>query len=260
MRVKDTKHIIIGVILLFFMIGNGLAQVTYNFHKGGGIWRHYYVNANAGANLFFGDVSNYNGDPFNKLVKESSFAYSATAGKWITEWLAAQATFNMGQLRGANNALDAEFKNHYYYYTGEFIVNLNQLVYPLDKQTDFYLQAKLGFGLIRFNSELTSLTSKKPLHIIGENSAFGERVTEWIVPIGIGGVYNIDEHYSILFDLLYQYVNSDKLDTRVEESINNMNQLDSFFLLSVGIKYTFNLKKLRGYNHGSNSRSLRWTR
>lgn len=257
MRIKDRKHIIIGIVLFLFMTSNGLAQISYDFHKGGGFWRHYYVNANIGGNLFYGDVSNYNGDPFNKLVKESHWGYSITAGKWITPWLGGQATFNGGRLRGANSGCDCEFVNHFYQYTADAVINLNQLIYPLDKQTDFYFQARIGYGLIRFNSVLTNSTTHDTIHVVGKLSNFGERVTEWVVPLGLSGVFNIDKHYSVSVDFVYNYTNTDKLDTKVLDGVDDRN-LDAYIFLSFGVKYTFNIKKMKGYNHGSSSRSLRW--
>lgn len=259
MRTKDTKHTIIGVILFLFMISHGFAQISYDFHKGGGVLRHYYVNANIGDNLFYGDISDYNGDPFNKILKESSFGYSITAGKWLTGWLGGQLTFSGGQLRGSNNGCNCEFKNDFYQYTADAIVNLNQLVYPLDRQTYFFLQARIGYGMIRFNSVLTNSSTQDTIHSIGKHSAFGERITEWVVPIGLSGVFAIDEHYSVSVDFVYNYTNTDKLDTQVLESENERNR-DSYILISFGVKYTFDIKKMRGYNNGSNSRSLKWVR
>lgn len=259
MQIKERKHILIAVILFLFMTSSGLAQISYDFHKGGWLMRHYYVEANVGANLFNGDISNYSGDPFNKLIKEASFGYSLTAGKWATPWLGGQFTFTGGQLRGADDGCDCEFKNNYTQYTGQAIFNLTQLFYPLDRQSDFYFLARLGYGLINFNSVLTNSSTKDTIHIIGKHSSRGETITEWVIPIGLSGVFNFDEHYSLSIDFMYNYTNTDKLDTRVYEGESG-SKLDSYVFLGIGVKYTFNLKKQKGYNSGSTSRGVRWVR
>lgn len=259
MQIKDRKHILIAVILFLFMTSSGLAQISYDFHKGGWLMRHYYVEANLGVNLFYGDISDYNGDPFNKLIKEAGIGYSLTAGKWATPWLGGQFTFTHGQLRGVNEGCDCEFKNNYLQYTGQALINLTQLFYPLDKQSDFYFLARLGYGLINFNAVLSNTSSQDTIHIIGRYSSHGERVSEWVVPIGLSGVYNFDEHYSLSFDFMYNYTHTDKLDTKVYES-KNERKLDSYIFVGLGVKYTFNLKKQKGYNSGSTSRGVHWVR
>jgi len=245
------------IFLLLFMSSGVFAQMHFNSHRGGGIWRHWYVQGSVGTNAFFGDISTYDHDPFNKLKYESKFGYSFSAGKWINEWGGAHFTFSGGALKGTRN--NYESNANFYQYTVEGVVNITQLINKWDMQSLFYIYAKVGFGLIEFNALYTNINSGDTINIIGKHSPFGKRVTEWVIPIGFGGVYNIDDNFGVFFDATLNYTHTDKLDAKYKNGTDDNN--DYYIYASVGVKYTFTIKDQHGkYKRPVSRRKIRWVR
>lgn len=243
------------------MFSSGLlAQRQFDSHKSGSIWRHWYVKADIGATALFGDISTYDSDPFKKLKYESKFAYSATVGKWVTDWGGAEFTFSMGKLKGIRGSLEANTEYLQYTFVGR--VNITQLIYPSDAQTPFYFYAKLGYGLIDFNAILTNVDTGDTIRMQGANTPHDKRVTEWVIPFGFGGTYNIDENFSIVFDATYHYVDTDKLDGKyISSEVDYNDNKDAYVYLSIGVQYTFNIKETYGgFKSSRSKRNKRWTR
>ena len=244
-------------MFLLFASSSVYAQRDFKRHAGGGIWRHWFVEASIGSNAYFGDISTYDHDPVNKLKFESKFGYSATLGKWINDWGAASFTFSSGQFKGLKNA--SESQTDFFQYTVEGKVNLTQLYFDHDVQSNFYLYAKLGYGLIDFNASYSNINTGDTINIVGSHSGYNKRVTEWVIPIGFGGTYNIDKNFGIFFDATLNYVNSDKLDARYDGADDN--KKDYYIYLSAGLKYTFSIQDQHGfYKRPVSRRKIRWVR
>jgi len=246
-------------MLLLLLLGSSIqAQRKFELNKGGLIWRHWFVKANIGLNAYFGDISTYDHDPLNKIAHESKFGYSVSAGKWIIDWGGANFTFSGGGLKGIKEN-GVESRTNFYQYTLEGIVNITQLINQYDRQSVFYLYGKLGFGLIDFNAYYINTNRGDTLNIVGKNSQFGKRVTEWVIPLGIGGAYNIDKNFSVIFDITYNYTHTDKLDARYNGSAADNN--DYYVYFATGVKYTFTIKDKHGvYRRPRSKRTRRWTR
>lgn len=255
MKSFTSQKAIIIIITLLFIGVSSFAQRSFDTYKGGFIWKHYYVKGNVGFNMFYGDVSSHDQDIFKKIGQESSFAYSLSAGKWVTDWGGAEATFSMGKIKGSTSSY--EFTNDYNQYIFQGIINLMQLIYPAENQTPFYLYLKAGYGFINFNSVLLNSKTLDTVKIVGKNSAYGKRVTEWLIPLGIGGGFNIDENFAIIIDGNLHLVNSDKLDTKYGNSGNDDN--DFYVNFSIGMKYTFNIKNTYGkFKRSKSRRTIRY--
>ncbi len=257
MKKNVSQKFTLVIFLLLFISSSLYAQRDFNSHRGGSIWRHWYVKANVGTNAFFGNISTFDQDPFNKLKYESKFGYSVSAGKWINEWGGAHFTFSGGKLKGTRN--DYESHTDFYQYTVEGIVNVTQLLYDHDMQSQFYIYAKLGFGLIDFNALYTNVVTGDTINMVGKHTAYDKRVTEWVIPIGFGGVYNIDDNFGLFFDDTLNYTNTDKLDAKYKGAEDDTN--DYYIFASAGIKYTFTIKEKHGkYNRPVSRRKIRWVR
>ncbi|MCK5776277.1 MAG: hypothetical protein KAH25_08875, partial [Bacteroidales bacterium] len=215
---------------------------------------HWYGQASFGANAFFGDISSHDHDPIKKLKYETSYGYSASLGKWINNWGAAQFTFSGGELIGTKN----NYSSHanFYQYAVEGILNLTELIYQHHMQTRFYVYAKMGYGYIKFNATLTDESTGKTVGEVGGNTSHGKRVKEWVIPFGAGGVFNIDKNYALFIDALYQHVNSNKLDAKY-----NNETLDNYVNASLGFRYTFDIKNKRHkYRSNSSQKRIHWVK
>lgn len=260
MKRKISQRFTLVILILLIFGGELYAQRQFDSHKGGSIWRHWYVKADFGPTALFGDISTYDTDPFKKLRYESKFSYSVSAGKWITDWGGAHFTFSQGQLKGIRGDLEAN--TSYFQYTFQGIINLTQLLYPSDDQGNFYFYAKVGYGLMDFNAILTNVATGDTIRMQGVNTSHDKRVTEWVIPFGFGGVYNIDQNFAINFDATYNYVNTDKLDGKfVSSEVDYNDNKDYYIYLSLGFQYTFNFKESYGnYKRPKSRRRIQWTR
>ena len=257
MKKNISQKFTLLILLLLLISSSSNAQLDFKRHKGGSLWRHWFVKANIGVNAYFGDLSTYDHDPFNKLKHESKFGYSASVGKWINDWGGANFTFSGGKLTGIRH----NYQTHtdFYQYTIEGLVNITQLFNDHDQQSIFYVFAKVGFGLIDFNAHYTNINTGDTINMVGKHTPYDKRVTEWVVPLSIGGVYNIDKNFALFFDATYNYVNSDKLDAKYDGSGDG--DKDYFVYVSAGVKYTFTVKDTHGkYRRSSSRRKMHWTR
>ncbi|NPD44835.1 MULTISPECIES: outer membrane beta-barrel protein [unclassified Lentimicrobium] len=257
MKSKISQKALLIITFLLMISGSSMAQRSFDTHKGGMIWKHWYVQANIGLNLFYGDVSSHDQDLFKKIGEESSFAYSLTAGKWITDWGGAEFTFSSGKLIGSTPGL--QFENNYNQYIIQGIFNFTQLLYPANEQTPFYIYGKIGYGQIDFNSVLRNSSTLDTIKMQGKETTHGKRVSEWVLPLCLGGAFNLDENLTIVIDGTLFLVNSDKLDARFGKNGNDDN--DFYVNFSVGLRYTFNAKETQGsFNRSKSRRSNRWSR
>lgn len=259
MKARISPKLISIIIFTFLVSISVFAQRKMDYYKTGSIYRNWYANVNLSVNAMFGDVTTYDRDPFNKIGKESAIAFAVAAGKWITDWGGAEFNFSKGSLYGF--ASDLEANTNYNQYTLSGIINLTQLVYPSDYQTPFYFYGKIGYGLIDFNAVLTNSKTGDTIRMQGVDTPFDKRVTEWVIPMTIGGAYNIDKNFTLIFDLNYFYVDTDKLDGKFISSDKDFNDnKDSYASFTIGLKYTFNFKETYGsYTRPRSRRSVKFT-
>lgn len=259
-KVRISPKLITVVIFTLLLSTSIFAQRKFDSHKSGSEWRHWYVNVNLSVNALFSDVTSYDHDPFKKISEESALGIVASAGKWINEWGAAEFTFSRGSLYGFSG--DLEVNTNFNQYTVSAKVNFTQLIYPSDFQTPFYVYGKLGYGLIDFNALLTNSRTGDTLNMQGADTHHDKRVTEWVIPMTIGGAYNFDKNFALVFDLNYFYVDTDKLDGKFISSDRDFNDnKDSYASFTIGVKYTFNIRETHGkYNRPRSKRTVRYTR
>lgn len=245
------SHLIIYslIFITLFLISNSLsAQRNFDDHKEGFIWRHWYAKANVSINALFGDVSTYDYDPFKKMSQESGLSGGASFGKWVTTWGAAEFNFSLGNLYAFKNNL--EVNTNFYQYTIQGVINFNQLFDYYYAQTPFYVYGKIGYGLIDFNAILTDMNTGDTIRMQGVLTPHDKRVSEWVIPLGVGGTYNFTDNLSMFIDFNYFYVDTDKLDGKFISSDTDFNDnKDHYTTLSIGLMYTFNVRNTLGkYN------------
>lgn len=260
MKKRISQKITLVLVLSLIFGANLFAQRAFDSHKGGSAWRHWYGKANVGAYALFGDVSTYDTDPFNKLSKESRIGFSGSVGKWITDWGAAEFTYIRGNFY--SYTISNEVHTNFNQYTIIGMVNFTQLIYPSDRQTPFYFYGKIGYGQIDFNATLTSIKTGDTIRMQGTETAHDKRVSEWLIPFGIGGAYNFDDHFALVFDLNYSYVHTDKLDGKfISSEVDFDDNKDSYASITIGIMYTFNVKVSNGFfKRPKGRRNVRWVR
>ena len=248
MSLKKTNILIAIFILL--MTSGLLAQRKFDFHKGKVMWRHWYIDAKIGYNVFYGDITSYNIDLVEKYKEESKVGYALGLGKWVESWIGVEGNLMHGKLRGVKDTLISN--TTFNQATGEVIINFTQLIYPSNIQTPFYFYGKLGAGLNYFSSTLTH--SKTGAVIKTSGNPYN---IEWMIPISFGGAYNITENFSLTATASYTYINTDKLDATYTNKPDDSN--DFYLSLFFGAKYTFSLKQSKGsYRRPRSRRGTNW--
>ena len=252
---KYIKSTLISIFLVLSL--STFAQRKFDMHKGNLAWRNWFVKANIGVNLLYSDASTYHNDLLYKLQYENQLGFSLETGKWLTPWLGANVNFALGNLYVYTQ--ETESFSNFYQYSGEIIFNLNQLLYPSEKQSEFYVYLKLGYGLINFNATMIDQITGDTLGIQGKYSSYGKAVTEWFIPVGLGGTYNIDENFGINMEAKVNFTNTDKLDASYANKTQSQNDL--YASITIGLVYTFNIKGSYGsYWRPQSKRSNQWMR
>lgn len=248
---------IIFVLLLFIILSSaGFAQRSFELHKSGSIWRNWYIKGGVNLNAMFGDITSYDQDPFQKIGQESRFGFQVTAGKWVTDWGGAELTYSRGNLYGSRSDLEVNTNFNQYMICG--IVNITQLIYPSDVQTPFYVYGKIGYGQIDFNAVLTNVNTGDTIRMQGVETAHDKRVSEWLLPFGLAGVYNFDKNFSLVAEVTYFHVNTDKLDGKyISSSVDFNDNKDSYATFSLGVQYTFNISNRNASYHKMKTRKSR---
>ena len=253
-----SKYIKSTFISIFIVLSlNAFAQRKFDMHKGNLTWRNWFVKANIGVNLLYSDASTHHNDLLYKLQYENQLGFSLETGKWLTPWLGANVNFAAGNLYVYT--YETESFTNFYQYSGEIIFNINQLLYPAEKQSEFYVYLKLGYGLINFNAAMVDQITGDTLGIQGKYSSYGKAVTEWFIPVGLGGTYNIDENFGINLETKVNFTNTDKLDASYTNKTQSQNDL--YASITIGLVYTFNIKGSYGsYWRPQSKRSNQWMR
>lgn len=250
MRYIYTKINLVFIIVLLLFSSSSIAQIEFEKYGSSYVWDHWYGQVAIGGNAFFGDISSHDHDPINKLRYETSYGYSASFGKWANSWIALQVSLSGGKLKGIKDSCSSH--TSFYQYTFDGIINVTQLIKKDQKQTSFYGYLKLGYGLINFTAYNTNNENEN-----NDYANEGARITEWVIPMGAGVVYNLDKNFSFFLDATYQYVNTDKLDAKCTSN----GILDNYVNGSLGFRYTFNLKSSRHkYRRNSSRKGLHWVK
>jgi len=251
---KYTKVSLIFTLVLVFFSSSSNAQIAFERYGSNYVWDHWYGQVSFGGNAFFGDMSSYDFDPIKKLQYETSYGYSGSFGKWINSWMAVQITLSGGELKAVKNTNTSH--TSFFQYGIDGVINVTQLIRNEQNQSDFYGYLKVGYGLINFNAYIVNENDGS--HVSGKNICSSEegKVTEWVIPFGAGIVYNLDKNYSFLIETSYQYVNTDKLDAKCHGDSS-----DRYINVSLGFRYTFDLKNNRNkYRHNSSRKGLHWVK
>jgi len=214
------------------------------------IYRDWMFSLTGGTILYYGGLSNYDLDPLKKIPNESNFSYSASVGKWVRPYLAMRINFQKGKLHSLKSSYD--MNSEYNEYTAQLMVNVTDFFnYPAGYQRKFYSYVFLGYGLIDFHSSVYNTNTGDLIKEWGAD----KMITEWVIPAGIGVAYNFNQNFTFAFDATYHYINTDKLDARVN------NSKDFLLYLALNVTYNFNLKQINGYIVRPKSRrSLKWAK
>jgi len=222
----------------------------------------WFVGADFGATLFYGDVTLYNTFPkFKDFKKSFGNGYSFYGGKKFRYGLTAEAQVFKGNLTGmkmADRLYPRYFQADIMDYSISLKYNLSQELFRASQQRKFFnrltIFATAGVGQAFFRSRLYKLANNDQWYLekangfsstgidsAGIHSAGGlvtkkaGMLSAIILPIGGKINFKLNSKTDIAFDLRYVTVFSDKLDGWER----SWSHYDKYMYLAVGLVYNF---------------------
>jgi hypothetical protein len=188
------------------------------------IWKIWTIEANAGILSFYGDLSLYDDNYFDKIEFESGPGVSLNLTKHFDRLFAISGQLLVGQLKGSNYT--SSFNADLVEYNLNARINLFNLFYPRNKGK-FGLTFMAGAGQFLFSSTKTSFDEGK--NSITRHDA---RVPEFVYFIGGGGFIRTKDRFGISLDVSLRQCQNDWLDVLIKND-----DFDYYTYLSLGIIY-----------------------
>lgn len=231
-----------------------------------GIKDGWFVGADAGGTLFYGDVALYNNFPKPKDLKKSlGVGVSFFGGKKFKFGLAAEIQLFKGTLMGekhADNLYQRYFKADLMGYSVSAKYNLSQLMFREKNDRPFFnrlaLYINVGAGQTFFRSRLYKLANNNNWYLekvsgytsagidsAGVGSAGGnvtdkaKTVSAIILPVGGKLNFKLNAKTDLVWDINYVMVFSDQVDAWVRSWTHK----DRYLYSAIGIIYNFGTAK-----------------
>jgi|AMZC01.1.fsa_nt_AMZC01005213.1_1 hypothetical protein len=243
MHLQSHKSACLFVFLLLFFLffvlqveGQVRRPKTYFRQNYGWMARNWSVQPTAGYGMYFGDLSQYDEDPFRKLSHESKPSVGLIIGNKILPFLAVQGRFNFFRYKAENELFNRRLEGHAWFGGVNVLLDLvNLMAFPDEIDPDVYLYITAGAGLIRMRPELYNLESGDQLYSLNV-----QQKAEIETYFGVGANKYLSGSWDLTFEVTLNKINSDRLDGIVKTSEN-----DYLVYTSLGLKY--NLPDLLSY-------------
>jgi hypothetical protein len=227
-----------------------------------GLKKGWFVGADAGTNLFYGDVTLYNNLPkpgdYNKSLGRG---FSIYGGKKFKFGLAAELQLFRGTLKGekqADKLYRRYFKADLTGYSISAKYNLSQLIFREKNDRKFFnrltLYATVGVGQVFFRSRLYKLAANDQWYLekvsgysstgidsAGISQAGGlvqdkaKTVSAIILPIGGKINFKLNSKTNVVLDISYVTAFTDQIDSWSR----NWSHKDRYLYTGIGLMYNF---------------------
>jgi hypothetical protein len=188
-------------------------------------WNNWGITFNGGFTSYFGDLSIYDADPFNKLKHESKPAFGLLLTKFFTDEVGLSGQFIYGGLKSTYNE-NLSFDTDFIEYNVQLRVDLLNLFVDRNN-TGLGLVAFGGIGHLFFNSV-------KYTYNEGETSSSSHRTSapEFVYLFGGGVNYSFSDRFSVSMDAALRQVQNDKIDNEVRKD-----NFDFYSFINMGFTY-----------------------
>ncbi|MCB0805422.1 MAG: outer membrane beta-barrel protein [Bacteroidales bacterium] len=220
--------------------------------KGGGryyslsmpTWKdNWYFTGQFGLSLFRGDV-----DVNKVLVFPGVYGVSAEKKVISTGMIDGHGRFqiNFGKMKGEKN--QQNFENKFKEFNLNFKVYLKKWPNHNFRFEKFKPYGFLGLGLINYrvllrNDEGDVVNGfgydviSEDIEANGPSPAKSKAVTEFMIPMGIGVSYTLNDQINLEAELTSRYISSDQLDGKIRFKD------DKYWFITVGVTYKLNTKR-----------------
>lgn len=192
--------------------------------------RNWSVQWNMGAGLYFGDLSQYDNDPLNKIFKESKLSSSLVISNKFISFLALQGRFIFNQYQTSNEIFNRKLQGYSYVIGTNLQFDLvNFMAFPNEPHPDIYVYLLFGIGTTKMCPKIYNLESGDQIEL---NTI--QKKMEFMIYYGLGANVYLYKNWDLTLETIIQNIGTDKLDGII------VGQPDDFLIYtSIGIKYNF---------------------
>jgi len=232
-------------LLLFVSVFLPLASFNqvYTSSKSNNSLKNWAFEGQAGLFSYFGDLSIYDGDIANKIMKESGPAFGISATKYLGKFSAVSGELISGQVRAEKDSIS--FESNIIEYNVQVQFDIIKLFF-FDSKSNVSILLLGGIGNVLFNSNKHSNT---------ENENYTTRVPEFIYFFGGRIEYHASNIIKIGIGISIKQLQNDKLDVT-----NKNSDYDYYSYTNIGVAYKLNHATQRRGGKKLNSIKKRKTR
>lgn len=219
-------------LLTFLQIAGVQAQTT-------SFWgNNWVVGISPGVASYYGDLSQYDYNPVNKVIHESGPAIGFIAGKKLKNILEFGLVVNFGKTSSQRTDSDMEFRNKFSEYGIYSALSVADIVNPRRKSRfDYGLTA--NYSITQWRSVYYRISNQTVLfsHGLdaeGSNSGNGESTNHF--GAGYFVSYALNSKFNIRLNQSFQFFNTDQFDSFVGYTDIN----DRILLSGIGLIFTLN--------------------
>ncbi len=227
MKTKNLKILLLG-FLMVITINQTCYTQTWGGLKPTGLASGWSVNVGGGLTSYFGDLSLHDLDILAKLERESGPAMNVLLTKNIFgDAIGISCQVVAGKIKGMKGDIS---------FTAELLeYNLNARVdfvdlFITDRYHAFGLTGYVGAGQFLFSTKKVESSER-----VITNYEHSSRVPEFVVFIGGGIYYKLNQNIGITADLAIRQCQNDRLDDYVKND-----DYDYYSLMTIGISYYIN--------------------
>ena len=225
---KTQKKIFTGILLLLFQSSFGQdrpewKRLPYNY-----FWYDWSIDFNTGLTSYFGDLSQYDLSPAEKLAYESKPAFGLKLTKNIRKHFGISGQLIYGGFK-SNYEPGHSFGTNLFEYNVQASIDLTQLLVP-NRKTNFGWAGYAGMGQFLFIT-----TGYKNLQTLSPQRVYRSAVPEFVYFFGTTIYFAISETVRLTADLSIRQAQNDNLDLFISGT-----DFDYYSYLSVGISVSIN--------------------
>ena len=250
---KTIKHDALKIVFIaFFFLSCSLSGLS-QMKRGNGIFENWSINANFQINSFFGDISAYDSDIYNKIQYESDFGYGFIFTKELNRLWMIRGQLSFGKLQGTKEKSNLYFNGSITERNINLSLDLTNLFFPNNYPKTVSIYGFAGLGFLDFRSVLKESETNVIVSTQGyssNNEGKSKQTTETYAPIGCGIKYNFADNWFLNIEGALKIINSDRVD-----AFAGGVSRDFYSNISIGIGY-----KYSGYYKGHvNKRYSAWS-
>lgn len=195
--------------------------------SGGRLWKLYSVNASTGFLSYYGDLSQHDASPLDKLKYESRPAVGLTMTKHFFNAFGVSGQLMLGQLHGSNS--NEEFNASILEYNLHLRADLVGLIFSA-REHRLGFSPYAGMGQFIFKTRTTTFGME-----MENTSEVRSRVPEFVYFAGATLSCKLPANLAVTADLSLRQCRNDKLDGLVKND-----DFDYYSYMSFGLTYRIN--------------------